>query len=161
MADTFEREKVLDLLVWACIWLLAAVFLSAAVPKLIDVEAFISIIDTYGILPDRWLFPVAVTIILLEFAGGLGIFLKRGRLVFLTLILCLLLVFIGVLSYGLWLGLDIDCGCFGTAEPEYKFFSNLKIALVRDLFLLLPVFYLYWHARLNKIRGRKKENDCV
>jgi hypothetical protein len=51
-----------------------------------------------------------------------------------------------MLSYGLWLGLNIDCGCFGKADPEYAFSHNLKVALVRDLFLLLPVAHLYWHG---------------
>jgi len=54
-----------------------------------------------------------------------------------------------VLGYGLWLEIDIDCGCFGKDDPEHKFFSNLKIASLRDLFLLLPVAYLYRRGGLN------------
>ncbi len=161
MTWTFGRADTFTWLAWACRGLLAGVFLFAAVPKLLDLDAFASIIDAYGILPDRYLVPIAVVLVFLELVGGLGLFFKRGQQVSLTIILCLLLFFVLVLGYGLWLGLDIDCGCFGHGEPEYKFFSNLKVALVRDLFLLLPVAYLFWYGRSNRIWDKEdKQNDC-
>ncbi len=159
MTSIIDRGNGADRLAWACCGLLAFVFLYAAVPKLIDLDAFVSIIDAYGILPDRFLFPVAVTLVCLEVIGAVGLFFKSSRMVSLSLLLCLLLVFIAMLSYGLWLGLDIDCGCFGAADPEYAFFHNLKVALVRDLFLLLPVAYLYWHGWLNRLKMREEQND--
>lgn len=75
----------------------------------------------------------------------------------LTVIFSLLLLFIGVLAYGLWLGLDIDCGCFGKNESEHKFFSNLRVAFIRDLFLL-PVAYLYWQGWLNRQTRKEIQN---
>ena len=42
----------------------------------------------------------------------------------------LLILFIAVLGYGIWLGLDIDCGCFGPGDPEHDAFSGLRTALV-------------------------------
>jgi hypothetical protein len=108
-------------------------------------------------VPEKALVSVALILSILEAAGGIGIFFKRHEQLSLVVILVLLLLFIGVLSYGLWLGLDIDCGCFGKDEPEHTFFSNLKVALYRDLFLLLPVAYLYWHGWLNP--KRMKENQ--
>ena len=50
------------------------------------------------------------------------------------------------------------CGCFGKDEPEHKFFSNLRVAIIRDLFLLLPVTYLYWHGWLNRHKTREIQN---
>ncbi len=143
---------------WACRGLLGIVFLYAAVPKLLHVDGFVAIIDAYGIVPDKALVPVALVMAILEAAAGLGIFFKRGRRPSLTVIFCLLLLFIGVLAYGLRLGLDIDCGCFGKDDPEHDFFSNLKVALIRDLFLLLPVAYLYWRGWLNRQKTKEIQN---
>ncbi len=145
-------------LAWACRGLLGIVFLYAAVPKLFHLHEFVVIIDAYGIVPERALVSVALALATLEAGAGIGIFLKRGRYVSLTVIFFLLLLFIGVLSYGLWLGLDIDCGCFGKDEPEHMFFSNLRVALIRDLLLLLPVAYLYWYGWLNTQKVKEIQN---
>jgi hypothetical protein len=59
----------------------------------------------------------------------------------------LLLLFIGVLSYAVWLGLDIDCGCFGPEDPEHRAFAGLRMALFRDVLLSIPVLYLFWYRR--------------
>ncbi len=59
----------------------------------------------------------------------------------------LLLLFIGVLSYAIRLGLDIDCGCFGPEDPEHRAFAGLKLALFRDFLLFIPVLYLFWYRR--------------
>ncbi len=157
MAAWFDGEKAAGWIARVNRGVLAGVFLFAAVPKLIDLDSFTSIIDAYGILPQRWLTPVALILIGLELTGGLGLFLKRRRyrIIALTVIFCLLVFFILVLGYGLRAGLDIDCGCFGKAEPAYRFFSTLKPALIRDLFLLLPVAYLYWHDGWHQ-RKRKR-----
>ncbi len=156
MPAIFTKEYSSDALAWACRALLSAVFLAAAIPKLMDLKSFALVIDAYGILPDRWLSPFAFFLVVLEIVGGLGLFFRRGRNMSLILVSCLLFLFIAVLGYGLWLGLDIDCGCFGKEEPEYKFFSNLKAALFRDLLLLLPVAYLFWHGRRNGKQTREE-----
>ena len=143
---------------WASRGLLGGVFLYAAVPKLFHLDGFIAIIDAYGIVPDKALGPVALVMAILEAVAGIGIFFKRGRYLSLSVIFCLLLLFIGVLAYGLWLGLDIDCGCFGKDEPEHAFFSNLRVALIRDLILLLPVAYLYWQGWLNRQKTKEIQN---
>jgi hypothetical protein len=156
--DIMHKAIVSGWLDWACRGLLGIVFLYAAVPKLFHLDGFVAIIDAYGLVPDRALFSVALVMAILEAVAGIGIFFKRGRYLSLTIIFCLLLLFIGVLAYGLWLGLDIDCGCFGKDEPEHKFFSNLRVAIIRDLFLLLPVVYLYWRGWLNRQKTKEIQN---
>ena len=47
-------------------WLLAIVFFYSGVSKLIDPKAFAAIIDTYGLIPETWVMPVAVLLPLLE-----------------------------------------------------------------------------------------------
>jgi hypothetical protein len=147
------------LLAWSCKGLLGAVFLTAAVPKIINLKDFAVIIDAYGIVPENTLVPVALVLSTLEVACGIGIFFNWGRSLSLTVLLGLLLLFIGTLSYGLWLGLDIDCGCFGKDDLEHQYFSNLRVALYRDLFLLLPVAYLYWHGWYNTKRMKEIQDE--
>jgi hypothetical protein len=150
-----KNESITGLLAWACKGLLGGVFLTAAVPKILDPKGFAVIIDAYGIVPENTLVPVAIALSTLEVACGIGIFFNWGRSLSLTMIFGLLLLFIGVLSYGLWMGFDIDCGCFGKNEPKHMFFSSLRSALYRDLMLLLPVAYLYWHGWLNQTRMKE------
>jgi uncharacterized membrane protein YphA (DoxX/SURF4 family) len=148
-----NRDVYSRWLIWSCRALLGVVFLYAAFPKLLNLDGFVAIIDAYGVVPNRAQVPVALVLSILEVACGIGIFFRRGDRLSLTIVFLLLLLFIGVLGYGLWLGLDIDCGCFGKDDPEHRFFSNLKIALLRDLFLLLPVAYLYRRGGLNTENG--------
>ena len=156
-----NREFLSGWLAWVCRGILGAVFLYAALPKITHLKAFASIIDAYGIVPEKALMPVALSLSILEVVGGVGILFKRVSGLSLAVIFALLLLFIGVIGYGLWLGLDIDCGCFGKDDPEHKFFSHLRPAIYRDLVLLLPVAYLYWHGWLNKTRMKEISNGGV
>jgi hypothetical protein len=84
-----------------------------------------------------------------ELFAGIGLFLDiRGSLASITL---LLLLFIFILSYGLWIGLDIDCGCFGPEDPKSKAFHSLSSALVKDLFLILGIIYLYFFRHIKPL----------
>ena len=90
---------------------LAIVFLSSGLSKLIDPTSFSVIIEAYGLIPESWVMPVAIALPLLEVVGSLGLLLDiRGSLATISGMLVLFLV---ILGYGVWMGLDIDCGCFG------------------------------------------------
>ena len=124
-------------------WLLAAVMIFAAIPKLADPAGFAEIISAYGLLPEFLLLPMAIALPVLEVVAAL--LLVLGRISGLWITALLMLLFIAVLSYGIWLGLDIDCGCFGPEDIEGKAFSNLRVALVRDLLLCVPLMYCFVH----------------
>ncbi|EKD37130.1 MAG: methylamine utilization protein [uncultured bacterium] len=139
-----KRERLL----WVdrlCRWGIGLFFLIAAVPKLFDVAGFAAVIDAYGILPDSLLLPMAVGLPVMEIILAVGLLLNR--LPCKAGVAALLLVFIAVLSYAIWLGLDIDCGCFGPEDPERQAFHGLKTALVRDIVMLLPLAYSFWYHR--------------
>lgn len=125
----------------ACRWLLAIVMLSAGVPKLFEMSRFTETVAAFGLIPDPLVTPVALCIVILELAAGIGLLLQKRWALLLTT--ALMGVFIVVLTYGIWLGLDIDCGCFGPEDPGAQIFSSLKKALFRDLLLLLPLVYLF------------------
>ena len=135
---------------------LGVFFIFAGGIKVLDPESFAVLIDDYGIVPENFLLPVAVGLSALEVVAGLGlIFDIKGSLV---LIAILLLFFIGILSYGIWMGLDIDCGCFGSYNPESKSFHDLRISLYRDLIMLIWVVFMYIY-QIKK--SNEKENfEC-
>lgn len=110
--------------------------------KLIDPNHFVIIIEAYGLIPEGWTMAVALGLSCLEVVAGLGLLLDiRGGL---AVMAALLVLFVGVLGYGLWMGLDIDCGCFGPGDPEAEAYHGLRPALYRDFVMLAGVFYLYF-----------------
>lgn len=128
-------------------WILAGVMLAAGVPKLLSPHAFAGVIEAYGLLPEFFIFPAAVLLPLLEVIAAVQ--LIRAKKSGLWLTAGLMVIFIAVLSYGIWLGLDIDCGCFGPEDPEHEAFSGLRTALVRDLLLCIPMLFSFGYLYLS------------
>lgn len=120
---------------------LAGVFLYAAFGKLADPHTFAQIIGGYGLAPRPALLPLAVLLPVLEIAAALGLLLNlRGAL---SLYAGLLLLFIFVLGYGIRLGLDVDCGCYGPGDPEGEAYHGLWSAIARDALLLAACCYIH------------------
>ncbi|SHJ52597.1 Methylamine utilisation protein MauE [Malonomonas rubra DSM 5091] len=121
--------------------LLAGVFLWSGLSKAYRPTAFAETVGAYGLLPDPLVFPAAILLIVAEVIVGIGLLIdQKGALSATTL---LMLLFMAVLGYGIYLGLDIDCGCFGPDDPEATAFHDLRGAFFRDLLLLLLIAYLY------------------
>jgi hypothetical protein len=115
-----------------------------------DPIKFAVIIEAYGLIPDAWIMPLAIILPLLELVFGLGLLLDiRG---FLAGITGLLMLFMAILSYGIWLGLDVDCGCFGPQDPESEAFHSLRPALYRDVVMVAGVIYLYFGRYYQSIK---------
>ncbi len=131
---------------------LAGIFIVSGSFKLIDPQKFALIIQAYGLTPDVTHLPVAVGLALLEIAAGAGlIFDLRGSLGIIT---ALLLLFMVIMGYGLWLGLDVDCGCFGSGDPEEEAYHSLRPALYRDAVMLAGIGYLYiWRLQHGFVRS--------
>ena len=126
-------------------WGLGLLFVYAAIGKLTDPQTFSEVIGAFGLLPEILLYPSAVVLPLLEIVAGVGLLLDiRGSL---TAYMGLLLVFSMVIGYGIWLGLDIDCGCFGPNDPFAKYLGS-RGALCRNLVLIAFCVYLYAWRRV-------------
>ncbi len=121
--------------------LLAGVFLWSGVSKAFSPVLFSETIGAYGLLPESLDQAAAIFLIVAEIVVAAGLLLDRLWALNGTTILMLL--FIGVLGYGIYLGLDIDCGCFGPEDPEAAVFHNLRSAFYRDLLLMVIVAYQY------------------
>ena len=122
-------------------WLLSIVFLYAGAGKLVDPQAFAALIEAYGVVPHPLLLPVAIGLPLLEVLAAVGLMADlRGSL---SVISGLTLVFIAILVYGIRMGLDVDCGCFGPEDIESRAYHGLREALYRDVAMAAGIAYLY------------------
>jgi uncharacterized membrane protein YphA (DoxX/SURF4 family) len=125
------------------------VFIWSGIAKLFAPKEFSVIIESYGLIPDIWIMPAAFFLSVWEVAAGFGLVLDiHGSL---SVITGLLILFMTILSYGIWMGLDIDCGCFGPQDPEFKAFHGLWAALIRDTVMLIAIFYLYYHRLVKNV----------
>ena len=120
---------------------LALAFLAAGIVKIQNPMTFAVTVDAFGILPGPLVLPTAFVLPVLEILGAAALLFDiRGSLGLITL---MLLVFITVLAWGLHMGLDIDCGCYGPGDPEAEAFSGIRSALRRDLLMLACAAALY------------------
>ena len=135
---------------------IAAVFLWSGITKLLDPASFGVLIDAYGLIPKSCVIPAAILLSLLEVIAGAGLVLNiRGSLATIT---GLMILFIVILSYGIHMGLDIDCGCFGPQDPEAKAFHGLRTALYRDFVIMAGILYLYVRRFYRYRPGRFRNN---
>lgn len=131
--------------------LLGLLFFYSGVTKILHPGAFALVIEAYGLIPDLLVMPVAIGLPLLEIMAALGLLTEvKGSL---SIITGLIILFMGVLGYGIYLGLDIDCGCFGPGDPEGEVFHNLRDALYKNVFLIGGIMYLYWY-RIIGLKGK-------
>ena len=97
--------------------------------------------------------PLAVFLPLLEMIFGLGLLLDiKGSLAGIT---GLLMLFTAILGYGIRLGLDVDCGCFGPQDLESRAYHSLRPALYRDFAMIAGVIFLYLWRQYHSIKPVK------
>ena len=131
---------------------LAVVFIWSGIGKLSEPSTLAVIIDAYGLIPENWNMPAALLLAGLETLVGLALLVDLyGSLATVT---GLLILFMTILGYGIWLGLDIDCGCFAPQDPEAKAYHGLRPALNRDFILLIGIGYLYGWRHRRSVRPR-------
>ncbi|WP_419786444.1 MauE/DoxX family redox-associated membrane protein [Pseudodesulfovibrio sp.] len=122
---------------------IGGVFVVAGALKLADTASFAIAIDAYGLVAWSTAKLLAHLLPVVEILTGLGlIFDIRGALV---LVVAQLLVFMGVVGWAMHLGLDLDCGCFGSGGQTGGSGGDLKETLFRDAALLAGCAVLYWH----------------
>ena len=127
-------------------WTLGFIFLYSGGAKLFDPQVFAVLIEAYGLVPEILVMPIALFLPALEVMVALGLLFDiRGSL---TITAGLMILFMAILSYGIHMGFDIDCGCFGQGDPEAEAFHGLRVALCRDTVIMAGIVYLYiWRRR--------------
>ncbi|MGB8426027.1 MAG: MauE/DoxX family redox-associated membrane protein [Desulfobacterales bacterium] len=130
-------------------WVLGGLFIHAGVVKLLEPQTFAVLIAAFGIVPEHLLMAVSIGLPALEVAAGIGLLFDiEGSL---AVIAGLLGLFIGILCYGIFMGLDVDCGCFGPEDPEAEAFHGIKSSLYRDLAMVAGVLFIYGWRRCRAI----------
>lgn len=152
----YAGKPIMPLLSWMyrlLRWFLGGLFIYSGATKLLAPQLFAVLIEAYGIVPEGLLMPVAVILPALEVVAGVGLLFDiHGSLVVIT---GLLLLFVAILGYGIWMGLDVDCGCFGPGDPEAEAFHGLRPALYRDMIMLTAVVFLYGWRRYRRVQTTK------
>lgn len=126
---------------------LGAVFIYAAIPKIVDPVAFAGSVAAYRILPYFWNYAAAAVLPFLELICGtlliLGIRVRTGAII----IAALNVVFMAALASAMVRGLDIDCGCFRQGGER----TAPWVAFARDaVFLAMTAAVL----RYERLRAR-------
>jgi len=104
---------------WAALlsrWVIGAVFIYAAVPKLLDMPAFAAAIANYRMLPEVLVALVAAVLPGVELVTGAALVAGVGVRGGVILAEAMLLAFVVALIQGIVRGIDTSCGCFDTAQ---------------------------------------------
>ena len=121
--------------------ILGAVFAYAGYLKLREPWALFAMgIDSYHLVPFRWLEPMARTLPAAEVAIGLWLMVGLWPRIPATVVSLLLAVFFAAMVHAKIAGQQIDCGCFGPGDPISKW------TLLRDGALLAASLFVTWQA---------------
>ena len=124
---------------------IAALFLFAAITKLVDPSSFAQQIANYQLTPWPATALLAIFLPALELCVGISLLLGRWESGALVWVAILLTIFSGALLSAIVRGLSIDCGCFGRSIEN----TGTLWPLIRNLVLLVVTGFL-WLSR-----GRK------
>jgi Methylamine utilisation protein MauE len=141
-----EKMKIL----WRCVdVIIGAVFVYAGILKMLDPVQFGLDVDNYQMLP--WLISVRLAFFLpwLEIVCGVALIFRilyRGGL---SILVALIVVFIGVTVVAKARGLDITCGCFSHASQHWSFTQHMAI----DLGIFIALAALVWGELIRGARS--------
>ena len=126
-------------------WPLGLLFLHSGCVKIFRLPQFAQSVGDFGIVLDGLVKPAAFIVCIVELGLAYALWQQRSWAMLATA--TLLVGFLGVLSYGVAIGLDIECGCFGSG---YRL--KLKQQLGIDLVLLLWSVCTHWFLNNEKER---------
>lgn len=135
---------------------LGAIFVAAALPKIVDPPSFAHMIYNYRILPAGLINISAIVMPWVELVTGLclilGVWVKPAR----WIVTAMLVVFMIAISINLARGNAIDCGCFDTSAANLTYDERIEDmwhVLIRDAGMLLMIAQLAWAERVRGIRA--------
>lgn len=148
--QTVLGNKWLD---YALRYALGFIFVYAAVEKVAQPEDFARAIANYHILPFFAINIFAVLLPWIELLTGIALIGKVNVRVSALLIIAMLVVFIVAITIALVRGLDISCGCFGTASASKVGLSRL----LEDIVMLIAAVGIYVSPRNRTLRTSAAE----
>ena len=133
---------------------LGVVLVAASWHKLFDPEGFAAIIQNYNLLPQPWVWPVALVLPWIEIFCGLALLsgiCVRGGILIGSLLMA---VFMAALLINAIRGVDISCGCFTNSNAATR---KAHLYFWRDLPLLAAgVWAFVYRFKQDTAPGTKK-----
>lgn len=131
---------------------LAAVWLLAGWPKLLDTEGTVRSVRAFQLLPEALVRPFAYGLPALELVLGILLIIGLGTRLTSALTGALMVMFIFGIAMAWGRGLSINCGCFGSSseivlDPVPGYVRDI----LRDVGLLAMAAFLVWrpHSRFS------------
>ena len=140
---------------------LGAIFVAAAIPKILDPPSFAHMIYNYRLLPGQLVNALALILPWLELLCGLALIVGVWRRTAALIVGVLLLVFIAGVGINLARNNAIDCGCFtqSSAPKTHKqLIVDMKWVIWRDVGMLLLVSQLLY-ATANRVELLRRWDD--
>ena len=123
--------------------IIGSLFVYASIYKIIDPADFSNAIRNYLILPPEWSNIAALTLPWIEFVAGAFLILGVQTRPAALLTTGMLAVFLYAIVYAYATGLDIDCGCFGSAADAEGRVGILHILRDSGFFLVSLAIVLF------------------
>jgi len=120
---------------------LTGLFAWAAVVKILDPQAFMDAIQSYHLLPRMPAAIVAVWLPWLEIVLACALWIRSSSRTAAGILACVCAVFLLALAQAWVRGIDITCGCFGSASVVSG--SKYALYLLRDASLVGIAFALW------------------
>ena len=121
---------------------LGAIFVVAALPKVVDPPSFAHMIYNYRLVPGAAVNAMALVMPWVEILVGLALILGVWPRESAALAGFLLLVFIAAIAFNLVRGHAVDCGCFdvhSAGKSREELLGEMRWVLIRDAAMLLLV----------------------
>lgn len=134
-------------------FILGGLFIYASIDKIVHPHAFAKIIYNYQLMPDVFIYFMAVTLPWVEIFAGLALVAGVYRRPSAVILSSLLVIFSIAISINLLRGLNFDCGCFSTVSTEAG--SDPVGLLIRDILILIPgLIIIFFHRPLFKKQNK-------
>ena len=128
--------------------ILGITFLYAGIIKASASQAFAIALLPFTFIDSMWTGPLAMGLAWMEILAGALVLAPRMYEAGAAMIAGLCLVFIAVLSWALWNGYIVSCGCFG--EDMAPSAAKMLLAIGRDILIFAAAVAIMAIPRLRK-----------
>ena len=141
-----RNDRIVSISLLALRLTVGGTFIWAGLVKLPESELFTQVVRSYDVVPEPLAAPFALALPWIEVSIGLclviGLWIRYSAMI----VMLLIMSFIGALAWGLYLGLDVPCGCFGYDSDSTD--VSIAEALVRNTFILAAASSLVFTRRV-------------
>jgi len=127
---------------------LAGLFFYAGTVKAGASQEFAIALLPFTFVPPEWTMPLALSLAWMEILAAILLLLPRAFSLGAVLVCALCFLFIGVLSWALWNGIIVSCGCFGGDDSPSAW--KMLLAIGRDVVLLSAATTILALPRIGK-----------